>query len=81
MTHTRSETCLYYKVNMWGQLPATYEPQPENEPRFIEARARNLRERFHRCGRKRTAFIPGGAFLMLKTEHLPRQARDKQRQS
>ena len=43
-----SETCQYYKVDYWGQLPATYEPQPENAARYIEARARNVRESFRR---------------------------------
>jgi hypothetical protein len=43
-----SETCQYYKVDYWGQLPATYKPQPENAARYIEARARNVRESFRR---------------------------------
>ncbi len=57
----RSETCLYYKVNFWGQLLATYEPEPENEPRFIDARARNVRERFHR--------LPTAAMAQLELDY------------
>ena len=38
------ETCLYYKVDYWGQLPGRYDPEPHATPRYAEARARDARE-------------------------------------
>ena len=32
-----SETCLYFKANLWGLLPATYAPQPVNDAASLVA--------------------------------------------
>lgn len=33
------ETCMYFKVNYWGQLPATFAVSPQSDSRFVAARA------------------------------------------
>ena len=38
------ETCLYYKVDYWGQLMATFEGISSGQPPLLEARARHARE-------------------------------------